>query len=167
MSGLRSLYGELILDHAREPHGAGLRDPFDVEVHHVNPTCGDEVRLRLLLDGDGAAALVRDVSYDAQGCAISVAGSSVMTDEVVGGTVAQALARYDGVLEVLQGRAEPDPQVHGDVAAFAGVRRFPARVRCALLGWAALRDALARTAGKGPARPDAGAGESRPTLEDR
>jgi nitrogen fixation protein NifU and related proteins len=144
VAGLDALYGEIILDHARRPHRSGLREPFDVEVHHVNPTCGDEVRLRVALDGDGADARVRDVSYEALGCSISVAGASVMADEVTGEGAVAAMARYDRVLAVVQGRAPADPEHDGDVAAFAGVSRFPARVKCALLAWAAMRDALAR-----------------------
>ena len=125
-----SLYAELILDHARSPRHAGLREPYDVEVHHVNPTCGDEVTLRVRL----ADGVLTDLSYDALGCSISIAGASVAADELTGADVATAMERYDRVLAVVQGRVEADPEVDGDVAAFAGVRRFPARVRCALLG---------------------------------
>ncbi|MFC5999455.1 Fe-S cluster assembly sulfur transfer protein SufU [Quadrisphaera sp. GCM10027208] len=134
------LYQELILDHARSPHRAGLREPYDVEVHHVNPTCGDEITLRVRLAGDR----VEDVSYESAGCSISVAGASVMADEVTSATVDGAMQRYAAVLDVLQGRADADPERDGDVAAFAGVRRFPARVKCALLGWAAMRDAVSQ-----------------------
>jgi len=143
---MEQLYQELILDHARSPHGAGLRDPFDVQVHHVNPTCGDEVTLRVHLGGTGT---IDDVSYESAGCSISVAGASVMADEVTGNTPEQAMQRYDRVLDVLQGRVEADPEEDGDLAAFAGVRRFPARVKCALLGWAAMRDAVSQAVGTG------------------
>ena len=141
-----SLYQEIILDHARSPHGAGLRTPFDVEVHHVNPTCGDEVRLRARLDGPDDALVVADVSYETMGCSISTAGTSVMTDLVTGREVREALERYDEVLAMLQSRdgTEPDVESLGDAVAFAGVAKFPARVRCALLGWTALRDAVSR-----------------------
>ena len=142
------LYQEIILDHARSPHGAGLRTPFDVEVHHVNPTCGDEVRLRARLDEDSGrgSLLVGDVSYEAMGCSISTAGTSVMTDLVTGREVHEALERYSQVREMLQTRDGhvPDPDVLGDAVAFAGVAKFPARVRCALLGWAALADAVSQ-----------------------
>jgi nitrogen fixation NifU-like protein len=138
------LYAELILDHARTPRRAGLREPYDVEVHHVNPTCGDEVRLRVRLEGRGDDARLVDVSYESLGCSISIAGASVMADELTGATVAEAMRRYETVLDVVSGRAEADPETDGDVAAFAGVRKFPARVKCALLGWAAMRDAVAR-----------------------
>ena len=143
---MQALYQDLILEHSKRPHGAGLREPFDVEVHHVNPTCGDEVRLRVRLAGHR----VDDVSYDALGCSISVAGASVMAQAVTGETVADAMARYDDVLTMLQtrGGAEPDPEVLGDAVAFAGVAKFPARVKCALLGWMAWKDATARALGQ-------------------
>ena len=147
---MKALYQELILDHARSPRKAGLREPFDVEVMHVNPTCGDQVRLRVRLSATGGDIRVEDVSYESMGCSISVAGASVMAQEVTGATVAEAMARYDTMLAVVQGRAQADPETDGDVAAFAGVRKFPVRVKCALLGWAAMRDAVARAAAAYP-----------------
>jgi nitrogen fixation protein NifU and related proteins len=152
---MQALYQELILDHARSPRRSGLREPFDVEVQHVNPTCGDQIRLRVKLSGQGSAVRVEDVSYQPMGCSISVAGASVMAGDVTGATVGEAMARYETMLGVVQGRLEPDPETDGDVAAFAGVRRFPARVRCALLGWAAMRDAVAQaTAAYAGSTPD-------------
>ncbi|GAA1156534.1 Fe-S cluster assembly sulfur transfer protein SufU [Ornithinicoccus hortensis] len=144
------LYAELILEHSKRPQHAGLREPFDAEVHHVNPTCGDEVTLRVRLDGD----VVRDVSYDAMGCAISIASSSVLAEETIGHTVPQALASYRAMRAMLtsKGQDPGDPQQIGDGVAFAGVSNYPARVKCALLGWAAFTDALARA---GAAVPDA------------
>jgi len=141
-----SLYQEIILDHYKNPHGAGLRDPFDAEVHHVNPTCGDEVTLRVRLDGAGKDALVQDVSYDALGCSISQASVSVLTDLVVGKRVSDALSVHDSFLELMQGRGsvEPDEDVLEDGVAFAGVAKFPARVKCALLGWMAWKDATSQ-----------------------
>ncbi|MDN5767285.1 MAG: SUF system NifU family Fe-S cluster assembly protein [Humibacillus sp.] len=140
------LYQELILEHSKRPHRSGLRDPFDAEVHHVNPTCGDEVTLRLALSGKGAAAVVRDVSYRAQGCSISVASTSVLAEEVTGRPVREALATFEAMRSMLTSRGtEPgDAETIGDGVAFAGVSKYPARVKCALLGWAAFTDALAR-----------------------
>lgn len=136
---MQTLYQDLIIEHFKRPIGAGLREPFDVEVRHVNPTCGDELTLRVHLEGDKVA----DVSYDALGCSISVAASSVMADVVTGGTVSEAMQRYEDVRAMLQDRTgQPDPDKLGDAVAFAGVAKFPARVKCALLGWAAMRDAL-------------------------
>jgi nitrogen fixation NifU-like protein len=141
-----ALYQEIILDHYKNPHGAGLRDPFDAEVHHVNPTCGDEVTLRVRLDGAGEDALVQDVSYDALGCSISQASVSVLTDLVVGKRVSDALSVHESFLKLMQGRGnvEPDEDVLEDGVAFAGVAKFPARVKCALLGWMAWKDATSQ-----------------------
>ena len=139
---LQSLYQEIILDHYRAPHHAGLREPFESEVHHVNPTCGDEVTLRIHLAG-GAVA---DVSYDAEGCSISQASTSVLADLLIGKPVNEALAIHEAFVELMQGRGsvEPDEDVLEDAIAFAGVAKFPARIKCALLGWMAWKDATAR-----------------------
>jgi nitrogen fixation NifU-like protein len=139
---LEPLYQEIILDHYRTPHHRGLREPYDAEVHHVNPTCGDEVTLRVQLDGDR----VLDVSYTGDGCSISQASVSVMTDLVIGKTVGEAQDVHQAFLELMQskGALEPDEDVLEDAVAFRGVSRYPARVKCALLGWMALRDATAR-----------------------
>jgi len=139
---LQALYQEIILDHYRSPHHAGLRDPFEAEVHHVNPTCGDEVTLRVhVVDG-----VVEDVSYAAEGCSISQASTSVLTDLLIGKKVDDAMEIHETFLELMQGRGkvEPDEDVLEDAIAFAGVAKFPARVKCALLGWMAWKDATAR-----------------------
>jgi nitrogen fixation NifU-like protein len=139
---LESLYQEIILDHFKRPHRRGLREPYDAEVHHVNPVCGDEVTLRVSVR-DGTVA---DVSYEGQGCSISQASTSVLTDLVVGKTVAQALAVQEEFLRLMQsrGEVEPDEQVLEDAVAFAGVSKYPSRIKCALLGWMAWKDATAR-----------------------
>jgi nitrogen fixation protein NifU and related proteins len=141
-----SMYQDIILDHYRRPMHAGLREPFDAEVHHVNPTCGDEVTLRVTLkDADGEAA-VADVSYEALGCSISQASVSMMTDLVIGKPVSEAMDVSAEFLALMQsrGEAEPDEDVLGDAVAFEGVSRYPARIKCALLGWMAWKDATAR-----------------------
>jgi nitrogen fixation NifU-like protein len=139
---LDSLYQEIILDHYRHPHHKGLRDPFDAEVHHVNPTCGDEVTLRVRL----ADGVIEDVSYDSLGCSISQASTSVMTDLVVGKSLDDALRAHEHFLALMQskGDGEPDEEVLEDAVAFAGVSKYPARIKCALLGWMAWKDATAR-----------------------
>ena len=144
---LDSLYQEIILDHYRKPHHAGLRDPFESEVHHVNPTCGDEVTLRVHLAEDGTVA---DVSYDAEGCSISQASASVMTDLVIGRPLAEALDTHAAFLALMQGKGqvEPDEDVLEDAIAFAGVAKFPARIKCALLSWMAFKDATAQIVAK-------------------
>jgi len=144
---LDALYQEIILDHYKNPHHKGLRgDPSadgTVEVHHVNPTCGDEVTLRVHV----ADGVVRDVSYDAVGCSISQASTSVMTDLVIGKPVEEAMAVHEVFLTLMQGKGtvEPDEEVLEDGIAFAGVAKFPARVKCALLGWMAWKDATGQS----------------------
>jgi nitrogen fixation NifU-like protein len=136
------LYQEIILDHYKHPHGRGLREPYLAEAHHVNPTCGDEVTVRV----DLAAGTINDVSYDGQGCSISQASASILHELVGGLTVADALARHEAFGELMAGRGqvEPDEEMLGDAVAFAGVARYPSRVKCALLAWMAFKDALAR-----------------------
>ena len=147
---LDALYQEIILDHYKNPHGKGLRDEFEAEVHHVNPTCGDEVTLRVHLDDapDGTKR-VEDVSYDALGCSISQASASVLYDLVVGKTVDEALAVHEEFLALMQGKGEvePDEDTLEDGIAFAGVAKFPARVKCALLSWMAWKDATVQAGG--------------------
>jgi len=138
------LYQELILEHSKRPLHAGLREPFDVQVHHVNPTCGDEVTMRVQVSGEGKSAVVADVSYDATGCAISTAATSVLADEVIGHSVKEALTSFAAMRRMLtsKGTDPGDEDEIGDGVAFAGVSKYPARVKCALLGWMAFTDAL-------------------------
>ena len=146
---LESMYQEIILDHYRNPHHKGLREPYDAEVHHVNPTCGDEVTVRVRV----ADGIVEDVSYDGSGCSISQASESVMTDLVIGRKVGDALATADEFLALMQGqgKVDPDEDVLEDAVAFAGVAKYPARVKCALLGWMAWKDATAQAVAGRPA----------------
>lgn len=140
-----ALYQEIILDHYRHPIGKGLREPFDAQVHHVNPTCGDEIDLRVSLatDTDGRL-MVADVSYDGQGCSISQASASVLHELVVGRPLTDALAVESSFHEMVSSRGQvvPDEDVLGDASAFAGVSKYPARVKCALLSWMAFKDAI-------------------------
>jgi nitrogen fixation NifU-like protein len=148
---LESMYQEIILDHYRNPHHKGLREPFDAEVHHVNPTCGDEVTLRVKL-ADGA---VEDVSYDSMGCSISQASVSVMTDLVVGKPRPEAEEADEAFLTLMRAKGDTDAvtddleEVLEDAVAFEGVSKYPARIKCALLGWMAWKDATARAEGAG------------------
>ena len=143
---MESMYQEIILDHYRNPHHKGLREPFDAEVHHVNPVCGDEVTLRVTLKDVNGEPVVEDVSYDSLGCSISQASASVMSDLVIGKPVSEAMAISQEFLELMQskGAAEPDEKVLEDAVAFAGVSKYPARIKCALLGWMAWKDATAQ-----------------------
>jgi nitrogen fixation protein NifU and related proteins len=161
---LDQLYQEIILDHYRRPKGRGLRDPAGSgdgsgpggvgEAHHVNPTCGDEVTMRVHL-ADGALA---DVSYDGIGCSISQASASVLHEQLTGRPVDEAMKVHEAFVELMSGRGQvtPDEAVLGDGIAFAGVARYPARVKCALLPWMAFKDATARALAGGAV---AGAGE--------
>jgi len=136
---LDALYQEIILDHYKHPHGRGLRDPFDGEAHHVNPTCGDEITVRVVSD-------FSDISYDGLGCSISQASASVLHELIVGKDAAEIAQIHEAFVELMQGRGQvsPDEEVLGDAVAFAGVAKFPARVKCALLPWMAFKDAAAR-----------------------
>jgi nitrogen fixation protein NifU and related proteins len=141
---LEQIYQDVILDHYKHPHHRGLREPFGAEVFHVNPVCGDEVTLRVALSDDGAS--VADISYDGQGCSISQASTSVLTEQVIGQSVPQALKTLEAFAEMVssRGNVQGDEEVLGDGVAFAGVAKYPARVKCALLGWMAFKDALAQ-----------------------
>jgi nitrogen fixation NifU-like protein len=137
------MYQEIILDHYRNPHGSGLQEPYDAESFQINPTCGDEIKLRVKLDGETVAA----VSHETLGCSISQASASVLTDLVVGRSVGESLKILQAFQEMAQSRGtvEPDEDVLGDGVAFAGVAKYPARVKCALLGWMAFKDAVSRS----------------------
>jgi nitrogen fixation NifU-like protein len=139
---LDGLYQEIILDHYKHPHGRGLRDPYGGEAHHVNPTCGDEVTVRVAVAGSD----ISDISYEGLGCSISQASASVLHELLLGKDTATAAGIHEAFLELMQGRGqvEPDEDVLGDGIAFAGVAKFPARVKCALLPWMAFQDAAAR-----------------------
>jgi nitrogen fixation protein NifU and related proteins len=139
---LESLYQEIILDHYRKPHHKGLREPYEAQVHHLNPTCGDEITLRVHLDGD----VIADVSYDGQGCSISQASASVMADLVIGKPLHDAIEIHEEFLRLMQSKGEsvPDEEMLEDAVAFAGVSRYPARIKCALLAWMAWKDAAAQ-----------------------
>lgn len=143
---MEDLYQEIILDHYRNPQGRGLREPFEAEVHHVNPTCGDEIDLRLHLESVEGVPTVADVSYEGQGCSISQASASVMYDSLVGLSVDEALESLGRFQHMLQSRGQEsgDEETMGDAVAFAGVAKYPARVKCALLPWMAWKDALTR-----------------------
>jgi len=139
---LDSLYQDIILDHAKRRLNAGLREPYEAEVHHVNPTCGDEITLRVHLDGD----VVRDISYENLGCSISSASASVMTELLIGKTVPETEPIREAFLEMMRGKGqvEPDEDLLEDAVAFAGAAKLTARIKCALLGWMAFQDATAR-----------------------
>jgi nitrogen fixation NifU-like protein len=156
------MYQEIILDHYRNPHHKGLRDPFDAQVYHVNPTCGDEVTLRVLLKDADGEAVVEDVSFDSLGCSISQASASVMTDLVIGKPVSEAMKISESFLELMQskGQLEPDEDVLEDAVVFRGVSKYPARIKCALLGWMAWKDATAQALAHSDTHSDTNGGQA-------
>jgi len=137
---VEEMYQQIILDHYREKHHSGLREGYDDEVTQVNPSCGDELLLRVPVDGD----VITDVSYDAVGCSISQASTSVMTDLVIGNTIGEAQDLYRGFQEMMRSRGtvELDEDIYEDAVAFEGVAKLMARVKCAMLGLSALEDSL-------------------------
>lgn len=148
-SELESLYQQIILDHAKRRVGGGLADvepsAADAalatgESHQLNPVCGDEVTLRVWVDGPR----IERVAWDGAGCAISMASASVLTELVSGSSRDQMMEQLDRFRELMRSRGTivPDEEVLGDAAAFAGVSRFPARVKCAMLAWVALEEAV-------------------------
>lgn len=144
---LNSLYTELVIEHDKRPQNAGLRDPFEAEVHHVNPTCGDEITLRLHLAESGAvdeAPRIEDISYEAIGCAMSRASASIMSDLLIGRTTEEALPVIEHLEAVMgsRGSVEPDEDLIGDGIALAGAAKFPARIKCVLMAWKAYQAAL-------------------------
>ncbi|MBN9185909.1 MAG: SUF system NifU family Fe-S cluster assembly protein [Microbacterium sp.] len=144
MSGLESLYQELILDHAKHRRGFGLaaEEGATATSHQRNPICGDEITLRVRVDGDA----VRDVTWEGAGCSISQASASMLAELADGMPRAEASALIAAFREALRSRGEVelDEDVFGDAAALSGVSKYTARVKCAMLGWVALEDALAR-----------------------
>ena len=148
-----SMYQQIILDHYKHPQNRGEIDPFDAEVHHVNPTCGDEVTLRVRLS-DGEIA---ELGWVGEGCSISQASTSVMSDLVVGKPIENALRLQEKFLELMQSQGqgeltEEEADALDDAVAFEGVSKYPARVKCALLGWLAMKSAVAQaTAAEAPA----------------
>ncbi|WP_084102656.1 Fe-S cluster assembly sulfur transfer protein SufU [Demequina sp. NBRC 110051] len=150
MSSLEQMYQQVIMDHARAGHGRGLKDPGLIHVgesHQVNTTCGDEITLRVGLDGD----TVSSVSWEGQGCSISQASVSVLSELVEGEPLATAEETMEAFRELMQSKGEPldddREDLLGDATAFVGVGKYPARIKCAMLGWSAFKDAVIR-AGK-------------------
>jgi nitrogen fixation protein NifU and related proteins len=143
-----SMYQQIIIDHYKHPQHRGEISPFDAQVHHVNPTCGDEVTLRIRL-ADGQIA---ELGWVGEGCSISQAATSVMSDLVIGNSVEDALRLQEKFLELMQSQGqstltEDEAEALEDAVAFEGVSKYPARVKCALLGWMAMKSAVAEAIG--------------------
>ncbi len=137
MSGdLSELYQQVILDHNKRPRNRGKLPTANRVAHGDNPSCGDQCSVYLRLDGDRIA----DISFDGSGCAISQASASLMTTQVKGKTAAEVEALYGQFHHIVT--TGETPEEISDLAAFAGVHTFPARIKCATLGWHATRNAL-------------------------
>jgi len=143
---LDNLYQEVILDHYKNPQHKKLNVTFDAQVHHVNPSCGDEITLNVRLDGE----IVKDVSWDGVGCSISQASVSILTDLLIGKSLTQAQEIADAFMHLMQskGTEKGDEKILEDAVALAGVSQYPARIKCALLGWMAFKDASVQALAK-------------------
>jgi len=143
---LDSLYQEVILDHYKRPQHKGLAATYDAQVHHVNPSCGDEITLNVTLDGDKVAA----ITWDGVGCSISQASVSILSDLLQGKSISKAELILTNFTELMQskGTMAGDDAILEDAVAMAGVSKFPARIKCALLGWMAYKDAVVQAQAK-------------------
>ena len=136
---LDNLYQEVILDHYKHPENKGLATSYDAQVHHINPSCGDEITLNLTLQGQKVSA----ISWDGVGCSISQSSVSIMSSLMLNKELSEAQTILDEFVALMQskGSGSPDESVLEDAVAFAGVSQYPARIKCALLGWMAFKDA--------------------------
>lgn len=143
---LDNLYQEVILDHYKNPQNKSLSATYDAQVHHINPSCGDEITLNVTLDGQ----TVKGVTWDGVGCSISQASVSILTDLLIGKTLDEAAAISDSFMQLMQskGTEKGDENILEDAVALAGVSQYPARIKCALLGWMAFKDASVQALAK-------------------
>jgi nitrogen fixation NifU-like protein len=137
-AAIDDLYQDLVMEHKRAPRHFGAIAAPTHEAQGRNPQCGDEVRVQLRVEGDQ----VRDIGFTGQGCAICIASTSMMTEAVLGAEVAAARALQQRFRAVLTGQAQPEETSLGKLESLAGVRAYPSRIKCALLGWHALMHAL-------------------------
>lgn len=137
-AAIDDLYQDLVMEHKRAPRHFGAIAAPTHEAQGRNPQCGDEVRVQVRVEGDH----VRDIGFTGQGCAICIASTSMMTEAVLGAEVAAARALQQRFRAVLTGQAQPEETSLGKLESLAGVRAYPSRIKCALLGWHALMHAL-------------------------
>jgi nitrogen fixation protein NifU and related proteins len=135
---LDDLYREVVMDHHRHPRGRSPLASVDARAHGFNPVCGDEVLLNLSLDGDR----ISGVQIEGHGCAICTASGSIMAELVPGRSLAAAETTAEAFRSVMHGAKAPADIDIGDLEALEGVQRFPVRVKCAMLPWVTLLDAL-------------------------
>ena len=133
---LDTLYQEVILDHYKNPLNKKLSATFDAQVHHINPSCGDEITLNLT----AVNGVITAITWDGVGCSISQASVSIASDLLIGKTFVQAQALSDEFVDLMQskGKKAGDEATLEDAVALAGVSQYPARIKCALLGWMAI-----------------------------
>ena len=144
---LDNLYQEVILDHYKNPQNKKLSATYDAQVHHVNPSCGDEIDLNVTIKNGEVSA----ITWDGVGCSISQASVSVLTDLLIGKSISDAYRIFDEFVALMQskGAVTGDEVLLEDAVAFAGVSKYPARIKCALLGWMAFKDASVQAQSKG------------------
>jgi nitrogen fixation protein NifU and related proteins len=144
---LDNLYQEVILDHYKNPQNKKLSLNYDAQVHHVNPSCGDEIDLNITIKNGAVAA----ITWDGVGCSISQASVSILTDLLIGKSINDAYKIYDEFVALMQskGTITGDEELLEDAVALAGVSKYPARIKCALLGWMAFKDASVQAQSKG------------------
>ena len=142
---LEELYQQVILDHSRRPRNRGEIPDGAVHVHGDNPSCGDEIHLHVKF---GAAGEVDDIKFTGQGCAISQASASLMTMKVKGRSRAEAQEMLAAFHDLVTSEVAEPPKMLGDLRLLQGVRKFPQRVKCAMLGWRALEQALGHGTGE-------------------
>ena len=135
---LEELYKEVILDHYRAPRNKGRLDPHDVALERNNPLCGDEIELFVHFEGD----TLDGIAFEGKGCSISQASASMMTEKVKGLPAKDAGALADSIKRMMAGEEEGDPEALGDLVSLKGVVKYPVRIKCALLGWNTLVEAL-------------------------
>jgi nitrogen fixation NifU-like protein len=135
---LEELYKEVILDHYRAPRNKGRLDPHDVALERNNPLCGDEIELYVKFNGDS----VEGVAFEGKGCSISQASASMMTEKVKGLPVKDAIGLTESIKRMMAGEEEGDANTLGDLISLKGVVKYPVRIKCALLGWNTLLEAL-------------------------
>ncbi|HVM34497.1 MAG TPA: SUF system NifU family Fe-S cluster assembly protein [Actinomycetota bacterium] len=135
---LEELYKEVILDHYRTPRNKGRLDPHDISLERNNPLCGDEIEVFLRFDGDALEA----VSFEGKGCSISLASASMMTEKVGRLSAKDAAAVAESIKRMMAGEEDGDPNDLGDLVSLKGVVKYPVRIKCALLGWNTLLEAL-------------------------
>ena len=142
---LEELYQEVILDHSRRPRNFGTLSNADVLVHGDNPACGDEIHLGVHFSPDGK---LDEIKFSGQGCAISQASASMMTMKLKGKSRSEAAELASAFKDLVTTDATPESKALGDLQLLQGVRKFPQRVKCAMLAWRAVEQALAQTAGE-------------------